>query len=522
MTVTSTPVTEDPSLRSDSTAAADELACSAETLSVRSRALRASAWVVGSKPLGMAIQLARSLILTRLLFPEAFGLMALVGVILQGLAMCSDVGIGPNIIQSKRGEDEKFLQTAWTLQIIRGFVLWLICCALAWPAAAFYGEPMLLYLLPVAGVSVLIAGFGTTAGPTHQRQMKLGLMIVLGYAALLLNLVIMVLAAWWLRSVWALVIGSLSGNLIGVLIGHRFLPGVKHRFAWDRAALHELVRFGKWVFISTLLTFFAMQLDKLLLGKLIPMNLLGVYAIALVLANLPRELLQQISGLVLMPALSEKFRDDRQRMHQKVSRARGVLLRVGLLLCLGVAFIAPLFFQLYDERYAAAGWMAQLLAVSAWMTVLNATTGNALLALGDSKALAAGNLLNVIVTLGGALGGYHLYGLPGFILGYAAGTAAGELTQGLWLRRHGIGVLRQDAAFTVVGTLAGAVVLLPSYWLEDRGHPFGPWAQFAIGLVAWSFMAIRVFPTIKQELFGDRPIPGLGWLTRARSAVNAA
>jgi hypothetical protein len=62
------------------------------------------------------------LILTRLLFPEAFGLMALVQVFMGGLQMFSDLGVNMSIIQSKRGEDPDFLNTAWTFQILRGLI----------------------------------------------------------------------------------------------------------------------------------------------------------------------------------------------------------------------------------------------------------------------------------------------------------------------------------------------------------------------------------------------------------------
>jgi O-antigen/teichoic acid export membrane protein len=480
--------------------------------------MRASAWVISSKPIGMVLQLVRSLVLTRLLFPEAFGLMALVGVIQVGVQMCSDVGIGPNIIQSKRGDDPEFLRTAWTLQVLRGVVLWLICCGLAWPASVFYEEPMILWLMPVTSFCLVIGSFNTTAWATHGRVMHRGRMTIIAYGTSLASMVTIILFAWWLRSVWALVLGGVAGSFYTMAAGHLFLPGIKHRFRWDRAAVRELVGFGKWVFISTLLTFFAMQLDKLLLGKLIPMSLLGVYSIALVLANLPRDLLGGISSAVLFPALAEKFRDNPQQMHDKVNRARGILLRLGLMACVGVTVFAPAFFMLYDPRYAAAGWIAQFLSLSAWVTVLNATTGYALLALGDSKAVAAGNLFNVIITVGGAFGGFYLYGLPGFIVGYAAGTASGQLAQGLWIRRYGIGVLRQDAVFTLVG-LASVGLFVGALWaLEQLGRTPSNLIQSAIGAVIWLVVALICLPPIKRELAPKLQLPGLRWFGKAQSA----
>ena len=88
----------------------------AETL--RDRATLASIWTVGGFGMQKVLQLGSNLILTRLLFPEAFGLMTLANVILIGIQMFSDVGIKPAIVQSEHGEKEDYLNTAWTVQII--------------------------------------------------------------------------------------------------------------------------------------------------------------------------------------------------------------------------------------------------------------------------------------------------------------------------------------------------------------------------------------------------------------------
>ena len=105
------------------------------------RALRGSALTAGSYAVAQVLRLASNLVLTRLLFPEAFGVMALVSVVLVGLAMFSDMGVGPAISQSPRGDEAAFLNSAYTLNVARGAVLWLLTCALAWPAAAFYQAP---------------------------------------------------------------------------------------------------------------------------------------------------------------------------------------------------------------------------------------------------------------------------------------------------------------------------------------------------------------------------------------------
>ena len=96
--------------------------------------------------------------------------------------------------------------------------------------------------------------------------------------------------AWALvdRSVLALVAGALTTNVVRMVLSHTYLPGIRNRFTWERPAAQTLVRFGRWIFVSTLLTFLAGQADRLVFGRLVPLDRLGVYYIGVVIATLPR------------------------------------------------------------------------------------------------------------------------------------------------------------------------------------------------------------------------------------------
>ncbi|WP_341199011.1 oligosaccharide flippase family protein [Lentibacter algarum] len=138
------------------------------------RILRGAGLTVFGFGWSQAMRLLSNLVLTRLLFPEAFGLMALITVFLMGLNMFSDVGVAPAILQSKRGDERDFLDTAWTIQVARGVLLWLTACALAWPISLFYGVPDLLYMLPVAALTLVIAGFNPTRYHEANRHLRMG------------------------------------------------------------------------------------------------------------------------------------------------------------------------------------------------------------------------------------------------------------------------------------------------------------------------------------------------------------
>ena len=250
-----------------------------------SPAIRGSAWTMGGYAASQFLRLGSNLILTRLLYPAVFGQMALVFIFITGLQMFSDVGTGPAIVQSPREDDPDFLNTAWTIQCGRGALLWLGSCLIAWPAAEFYAQPMLAWLIPAAGLTALIAGFEATSVHTLQRHLDLRRLTIAELLTQVIGMVgtvaLAVLDLWWLgtdhpSAVWAIVGGSLISSAGKVMLSRAYLPGIRNRFCLHRESAAKLFGFGRWIFVSTLLTFLAGQSDRLIFGKL-PDGLPGVY-----------------------------------------------------------------------------------------------------------------------------------------------------------------------------------------------------------------------------------------------------
>ena len=399
--------------------------------SAKHTAMRGSLWTLGGYGTSQVIRLLSSLILARLLFPEAFGLMALVNVFMQGLEMLSDIGLGPSIIQNKRGTEPKFLRTAWTLQILRGLILWLVSCALAKPAALFFGarDPLaeqLITVLPVAGLMALIGGFSSTALYTLNKKMEMRKLTALALLPQLITLAVSILWAFYDRSVWAIVGGGLAGSLARLILSHWFNDGPRDRFGWDREAAHELEKFGRWVFFSTVISFLASNLDRVVLGRLLTLSELGLYSIGMTFARVATQVSTRLTNTVVFPLLA-KYQDKPERLLAFAVRARRSVLWAGGALCAGFALLAPTFFEvLYDERYAGAGRISQWLSIYIWTWILNATIDRIPLALGRPRALFTANLAGVF-GMALAWSGYQIAQLPGFIVGMSLSNLAAHV-----------------------------------------------------------------------------------------------
>lgn len=429
--------------------------------SLNARFMRSSVFTLAGYGMGQALRLASNLILTRLLFPEAFGLMALVAVIMQGLAMFSDVGVSPAIMQSKRGDDQKFLDTAWTIQVMRGALLWLFAGAIAIPVATLYGDPLLAWILPCAGISLFIAGFNPTRMDTANRHLLLGRLTGLDLIAQATGIVIAVILAWLLQSVWALVISGIASSVLLLVLYSWFLPGQGNRFTWERAAAKELIGFGKWIFLSTICGFLYMQGDKLLLGKYLPLDQFGVYNIGFFLASFPLLMGGVMTRKVLIPVYRERPPTESVENFRKLQKMRFLLTAAMIALTGAVSVSGVILIDLlYDPRYLTAGAVVVVIAAMQIPQIIVLTYEQAALAAGDSRRFFVLSCARAVLTLGCLFAGLGLGGLFGALIGQGvAGLAAYPFV--VWMARHvGAWDPKHDAVYAVVG----AVLIVIAFW----------------------------------------------------------
>ncbi|WP_353258683.1 oligosaccharide flippase family protein [Prochlorothrix hollandica] len=425
--------------------------------SLEKKALKGSIWTVGGYGTSQVLRFLNNVILARLLTPELFGLMTLVNTFITGVQLFSDIGIGQSIVQNKRGDDPIFFNTAWTLQGIRGIGLWFVCLALTIPVANFYGEESLKYIFPVSGLNIILSGFTSTSLATLQRRLRQGRKIVFGLVVQVTSLLTM--TAWALISptIWALVAGSLVSSLVNSIGSHFLLPDVKNKFHIDREAMKELFSYGKWIFVATLLFFFAQQTDRLVLGKLVPLELLGVYGIARALSDIFRNVVLKLNNEIVFPFISRLSDIPRSELYEKVKPTRQkFLLIAGLGLAFPVCFGDVAVSVLYDDRYVDATWMLPILCLGIWFSVLFQTCESSLKGLGKPIYAAQANFVKLGTLFFGLPWSFQQYGILGCILTIAASEFFSYLAVQYGLIREQFVFLKQDVIMTLytVGIIA--------------------------------------------------------------------
>jgi O-antigen/teichoic acid export membrane protein len=416
-------------------------------------------WTTGGYGLSQALRLATNLIITRLLYPEAFGLMAIVDTLLIGLQMVSDTGIVQTLVQRKDPPDRDLLNTAWSIHALRGLLLYGALALLARPIASWYEEPTLVGLLTVSGGALILEGLQSTGKFVAAREMALRRLVLFDLVVQLSGIAIVITCAWLYHSVWALVAGQLLSSAVGLAASHTMFPVRGTRFAWKREYTQELVRFGRWMLPSTVLLFVIMRSDRLVIGKGLSVGELGAYNIACFVPLLVVAVVAQVSHNVLFPVFSRLGASGRSLLRLEIERKRQIFLLLALpLLCLVAVFGDWLVGALYDQRYHAAGWMLRVLACGAIFASANENALPVLLALGDPYRrfvvlLGSTVLFLTSIALGGAF-----FGAVGLVVGVAAAPALAYPVVSWGLGRHGVWTGRIDVlAFSGA---AAAIVLL--------------------------------------------------------------
>lgn len=422
---------------------------------LRARVLRAGGWTVAGFALGQAIRFGANLVMTRLLVPEMFGVMAIATMVMYGLALFSDVGLRQSVVQSRRGREAAFLNTAWTIQIARGFVIWgaalvvslsFIAASGFFSPASVYADASLPYVIAILAVSAVVGGFESTKLLEASRTLSLARVTQIELAAQCAGLACMIGWALVDRSIWALVAGALGAAAARTLLSHAWLPGEANRWRWESAAAREILAVGKWIFAASVLGFLVNSADRLILGALVESSVLGVYAIALLLFGAVEQVLVKIVGDVSFPALSEVAREQPAALRSAYYRfhlAVGLpaFFTAGLL----VACAEPLVAALYDARYAEAGWMLRILAV-ALVTLPFRVATQCFIVLGEPQQMSAICALRLVALCAAVPLGWHFFGLPGALWAIVLSYFSTLPTTIAFVVRHRLFDMRQELA----------------------------------------------------------------------------
>jgi len=491
------PDSDKPVLKSLRSAARFALA---EGGSVTVRVFRSGIWVGLSTAVLAAVNLLRSVVLARLLTPEVFGLMALAGVAIRTIETFTRPGIAQALI-ARRGQFEAVSDTAFTMLVGRGVIL-AIALAVAAPwVADFFEADDLKLMLQVLSLVFVIGSFVSIDTISRQREIEFRRLTYLSQATTLAGTVVTIAAAYWLRSVWALVIGQIATVSINVGLSY-WLVGGRPRFGFDLRVARDLLAYGKFITGSSIVLFIANEVDSAAVGKMLGPEQLGYYAMAMTTATMVTANLSKAASSIMMPAYSQ-LQTDLPALRNAYLRTLSLVMLVVLPTTLGLITVAePLVRVVFGERWMPTVVPLQILAVFGFVRALVSFNGYLFEGMGLPGVPFKLGLLRVAVILPLLLPMIHKFGLAGAAVTVAVGIACQWLFGLYYLRKH-IGIVPSHLVKVIwrpLWTSAGMVLAVVGLMhVVETNTVFGLLAVVAGGVVVFALPNLPMIGELKRQ-----------------------
>ena len=320
------------------------------------RVIKGSIWIFSLRFIIKLLGLIRIIILARILTPSDFGFVGIALLTIAILETFSQTGFNAALIQKK--EDIKtYLDTVWTISIIRGIILFLILFFSAPYIEIFFKMPGISPIIKIIGVSLILQSFTNVGIIYFQKELKFKKEFIYEFVGLLFDFTVAIVTAIIFKNVWALVYGLLAGNFARMFISYIIHPYRPHFYININDA-QELFNFGRWILVGSILAFLLTQGDDGLVGKVLGASALGLYQMAYKISNMPVSEITHTIVRVTFPAYA--------KMQKNLFVVKQVFLKVlksTALLSLPISGIIFIFAPSFTKIFFGNKWIGMVAAI---------------------------------------------------------------------------------------------------------------------------------------------------------------
>jgi len=319
-------------------------------------------WISSLRIIRKVLGLIRLIIIGRILAPSDFGLMGIALLAMSALETFSTFGFRQALIQKKENIDN-YLDAAWTVLIIRGFVIFILLYFMAPYIAIFFHTPAVKPIIQVLGFIAFFQAFNNIGIIFFHKKLEFNKVFLYRFVGISTNFIVAVVVALILRSVWALVLGLLAERVVRLFISYLIHP-YRPRLSKDLGKAKELFSFGRWILGSSILVFVGEHIDDISVGRALGATALGFYQMAYRISNMLETEITKVISSVAFPAYA-KIQDQQTRMQKAYFRIMRLIFAVSLPITVGMVLLAPEFTRIFlGEKWMPIVTVMQLLAVA--------------------------------------------------------------------------------------------------------------------------------------------------------------
>lgn len=403
-------------------------------------------------------RLAGNLVITRILAPEAFGVVGVITSISFLLTMLTDMGFRPFVVQARRADDPKFLDVIWTIRLGRSVLLAALMFFGAGLLAQAFDKPELQTPIAMTSFLFLIEGVQSLAFITAERARRISFVSLLELGIFVFQTCVAIVAAFLMKNFWAIIVSMYAGGALKILISYVLFEGSRRKFRFNREVSAELWRFSRFIIASGVIAIFMRQADKLFLARMIPLEILGLYMLAANMAASAHQMIVSYASRILMPLYAETHREKPETLKDVYySARRRVTLFLAFIVGGGIGGGTLIFRILFDDRYLGAGLYFSLLCFLPLFRLSTLAAEKILVVYGRVRTTLEANVLRLAWIAVGAPLGYANFGVLGLIAAFALMELPALIYW--WLRLYGRGVLnmREELSYLAAAAVGAAI-----------------------------------------------------------------
>ena len=449
---------------------------------IRQRTLSGIGWTGGSRIAQQLVQFVFTAILARILVPNDFGLIAMIGVFIGFAGIFIDFGLGSALVQ-REVVDQRHRNSAFWLNAGLGLLLMLVMMALAPVLAAFYNEPQLLPITLAIAPMFLVGSLSGVQSAMLEREMNFRSVSLIENASFLGSNIVAVGMAVAGLGVWSLVGLMIAQSVIRCALLWA-LSSWRPRATLDRDALRELWSFSSSFTWFNTINYWARNADNLLIGRFVGVNQLAFYSRAYSLMLLPIDTVSVPISRVMFPALS-RLQGDTERLRRTYVRALGMIALTSFPVVVGLFAVArPFVLTVYGSKWAAVIPLLQILSLASLVQCLSRTSGWIYMSTGRTDWMVRWGVFSTVTALCSFVIGLP-WGVRGVAISYTCWNVL-ILYPCLSIPGRLIGLSMLDVARSVSGAGAASLLMGVVVWVAERNMPTSwlPVTRLTLGVLA--------------------------------------
>lgn len=378
---------------------------------IAQKIIKGSIWVLGLQVLQRSLALVRTLILARILAPEDFGLFALASIMIVAFEVFTRTGFEDALIHF-RDKWESYLHTSYWIQVLRGGLLAILCLFLAPILGKIFHERAVVEVAQFMALTQLVRGFRSIGIVLLRREMNFKRESQFNLIFVVVSFIATIGFSLYLKDVWGMVYGFFAGEAAATIVSFYFHPyRPRFEFRMERAA--SLWNYGVWLFLSGIVSFLALNLDKIFIGRFLNAETLGIYYMAFYLANLPTVEFARLIGGVTQPAYAI-LQNDQIKLTEAFSGALRYTFLFVAPAAIGMALLSPKYTSLIlGEKWGMAALPLSFLALGGLFRSIAGLGAAFFKATGKPKPILVIEFQRALTLLILLYFGYSLAGLNG-------------------------------------------------------------------------------------------------------------